>query len=109
VLLANASDSEQGPFRMILVAEYEVCHFRDGTGFVWSSIDIEYWDRPGQFTGGEVVSLDIVSVNEVSSGSGIDQGVYGLDLRCVCSFNADFELQGLGLVLCRLVFGSPVN
>jgi hypothetical protein len=48
-----------------------------------------------------VVSPDIIPIDEVSSGSGIDQGVYGLDLRCVRGFNADLELQRLGLVLRR--------
>ena len=99
MLPANASDSEQSPFRVIPVTEYEVRHFSDGTGFIWSPVDIEYWHRSRQFTGGEAVSLDIVSIDEVSGGSGVDQGIHRLDLRCVRCFNADLELQGLGLVL----------
>jgi hypothetical protein len=86
---------------VILVTEYEVRHFSDGTGFIWSPVDIEYWHRSRQFTGGEAVSPDIVSINEVSGGSGVNQGIYGLDLCRVRSFNADLELQGLGLVLRR--------
>jgi hypothetical protein len=86
---------------VIPVAEYEVRHFCDGASFVWSPVNIEYWYRPGRFTGGEAVSPDVVSINKVSSGSGINQGVHGLDLRRVRSFNADLELQGLGLVLRR--------
>jgi hypothetical protein len=86
---------------VIPVTEYEVRHFCDGTGFIWSPVNIEYWHRSQQFTGGEAVSPDIVSINEVSGGSRVDQGIHGLGLCCVRSFNADLELQGLGLVLRR--------
>jgi hypothetical protein len=76
MLLANASDNEQGLFQMVLVAENEVHYFCDRASIVRGPVNIEHWHRPGQFTGGEVVSSDIVSVDETSRHTGVDQRVY---------------------------------
>ena len=55
MLLAYAGDSEQGSLRVVLVPEDEVYHLYDGAGIIWGSVNIEYWYRFGQLTGGETV------------------------------------------------------
>jgi len=60
---------------MILISQDEIHHLSDGTSLVQSSINIVNLNGFGELPSVEPVSLGIVAVNELSSGSAVHEGV----------------------------------
>ena len=54
---------------MIPVSQDEIHHFSDGTSLIQSSVNIVNWNGFGELLSVEPVALDVVAVDELSSGS----------------------------------------
>jgi len=74
VLFAKARDGEEHPFRVGVVLEDYVSHFRDFPSLIWSAVHIENRDRVRQLPSADSVSPNKVLIDEAPSCSRIQQG-----------------------------------
>jgi len=74
VLFAKARDGKEHPFRVGVVLEDYISHFRDFPSLIWSAIHIKDGDGARQLLSADLVSLNEVSINKAPSHSRIQQG-----------------------------------
>ena len=74
VLFAKARDGKEHLFRVGVVLEDYISHFRDFPGLIWSAVHIEDRDGAKQLPSADLVSLNEVSIDKAPSCSRIQQG-----------------------------------
>jgi len=79
---------------MILISQNEIHHFSDRTSLIQSSIDVVNRNGFGELPSMEPVSLGVVAVDELSSGSAVHKRVDGLHFSCISGFGLDLQFQG---------------
>jgi len=70
-LLPEVRDGEEHPFRVGLVMEDYIHHFRDLSCFVRGAIHIEYWYGARDALGTNILCTDKIFVYEVARSSGV--------------------------------------
>jgi len=80
-LLAEVGDRKQNTFGMLVIGHDHVDNFMDAPSLIKCSVHIVNRDRLGQLAGWKLRSGDEVLVNEVSSGTGIDEKMFSPGFR----------------------------
>jgi hypothetical protein len=83
VLFSEAGYCKVSTFGVVLVTEYDVHYFSDGSCFVRTAIYIVDWDATTKSPGCELVPMHIILINEKSGGSTINESLDGLRLLSV--------------------------
>ena len=73
------------------VPKHQFHYFGNGACLVQSAVDIPDWNRVGEGSGGESISLDITSVNEHSSRPGVQERTNGLHFTGINGLELDLE------------------
>jgi hypothetical protein len=71
-LLSEVRDRKGSPFRVIFVTENEVYCFRDRSGFIRSTVNIEDGNGSGEFQELETATPSIVVVDQFSGSTTVN-------------------------------------
>jgi hypothetical protein len=80
---------------MALVAEDEVGDMSHRACLIARPIDVEHRDRTGEWPGGDMVLLDVVSVDELAGSAAVYEGLQTATDGGVCSLQLDLQLEGV--------------
>ena len=78
---------------MLLISQNEIHHFSDRTSLVQGSINIVNWNWFRELLCMELVALSIVTVNELSGGSTVYEGVDDFTSRVSVVTSSTFSLR----------------
>jgi len=84
-LFPKAGDGEEHPFRMGLVTEDYIYHFRDLSCFVREAVYIEHQYRTRDVPGANTLRTDKVFIYEVAHSSGVQKRLNGMYFASVSS------------------------
>ena len=77
-LLPEVRDSKEYPFRVGLITEDHVYHFRDLSCFVRGTVHIEHWYGARDVLGTNTLCTDKVFIYEVACSSGVQKRLDGM-------------------------------
>jgi hypothetical protein len=83
-------------FRVVLVTEYDVHYFLDGSRFIWSAVNIVDWNGTTKSSGCELVPMHIIPINEKSGGSTVNESIDGLCLLSVRGDDLHLNVERIG-------------
>jgi len=82
-LLPEVRDGEECPFRVGLITEDYIYHFRDLSCFVRGAVHVEHWYGARDAPGANIFCMDKIFVYEVARGSGVQKHFDGMHLAGV--------------------------
>jgi len=85
----EAGDSEECPFRVSLVTEYYVYHFRDLPCFIGGAIYIVHQYGARDALGGNIFRMDKIFIYEAACSSGVQKRLDGVHLAGVGGTDLD--------------------